>query len=101
MFSWLHIGISAFSFSVEHLSCYGICVFLALTQCPASDRLCLDGDRYWCFTQYDIVKLLSEAANGGFLVTASVVLCDFFSVIFMITTSGACPYVALGGRGTG
>lgn len=70
--SWLHIGISVFSFSVEHLSCYSRCLFHALTRCPANDRFCLGADRYWCSTQYLVVKLLSEGANGGSLVTAKV-----------------------------
>lgn len=72
MLSWLHTGISLFFFSVEPLSCYGRCVFLALTQYPAGERLHLDAGRCWCSTQYHVVKLLSEAANGGFLVTPKV-----------------------------
>lgn len=72
MLLWLHIEISVFSFSIEHLSCYGKCMFLALTQFPTSDRLCLDADRYWCSVEYHVMKLLSEAANGAFLVTAKV-----------------------------
>lgn len=72
MLSWLHIEISVSSFSVEHLSYYDRCVFLALRQCLSSDRLCLGAERYWCSTQYHVGKLLSEGATGGFLVTAKV-----------------------------